>query len=322
MAWLEIAPMPQLHWLTWRGELQESPAGFGLAHRTRNAHMVRELTVRFQLSRAVGSISCGWLLDLATTKPCIGICTQDPNGLWTLRLQTCDPIMSWYSAMSFTWRRNSSFPSGRWSFFYYATDQLSRLQAVGPKLIRAVSCTTYIDLKWGEKSMERMKTGVFFQKMQKGSERTLLFFRLPSWDPRWREAQDFAWGSWACNTSCIWFERVWSAKMKVMEMSGKWCWSYCKFCWHVIVGCLARMMPSTPKWMSCHDVRGWGLHVANLQLQTGCSNYHRFLANSWWHRRAPWIPILSCSYSCYLGYLLLGVLFETFEEVQLRIYSD
>lgn len=44
---LKIAAMPQLplihHWSTWRGELQESPAGFGLAHHTRNAHMVREL---------------------------------------------------------------------------------------------------------------------------------------------------------------------------------------------------------------------------------------------------------------------------------------
>ena len=36
--------MPQL---IRRGELQESPAGFGLAHHTRNAHMVRPTAVPF-----------------------------------------------------------------------------------------------------------------------------------------------------------------------------------------------------------------------------------------------------------------------------------
>lgn len=111
-------------------------------------------------------------------------------------------------------------------------------------------------------------------------------------------------------------------------MSGNWCWSLILpacYCW---LSCKDDAIDSKMDVMMswCQRLRGWGLHVANLQLQTGCSNYqvmryspyHRFGANSWWNRRAPWIPILSCSYSCYLGYLLLGVLFETFEEVQLR----
>ena len=132
MARLEIAPMPQLHWLTWRGELQESPAGFGLAHRTRNAHMVRELTAvsNFPGRAEMGTwrhggifptgwiISCGWLPDLATTSHAYGYVRkiQMDCELWDFRLviQSCLDIRPW---AAFTWRSNSSFPSGRWSFF-------------------------------------------------------------------------------------------------------------------------------------------------------------------------------------------------------------
>lgn len=234
-------------------------------------------------------ISCGWLPDLATTSHAYGYVRkiQMDCELWDFRLviQSCLDIRPW---AAFTWRHNSSFPSGRWSFFYYATDQLS----------------TYIDLKWGEKSMKRMKIGVFFQKMHKGSERTLLFFRRPSWDPRWREAQDFAWGSWACNTSCVGFERVWSAKMKVMEMSGNWCWSLILpacYCW---LSCKDDAIDSKMDIMSwCQRLRAPRCKFAAPDRLLKLSSDEVFtISPIWgWNQRAPWIPILSCSYSCYLG---------------------
>lgn len=162
------------------------------------------------------------LADLATRV------VYDPRDLWS---------MSWYSAMSCIHLTSQQlFSFGAMIVFFNGTDQLSRLQAVIDTLIQAVSCTTY-DLKWGKKSME---IGVFFsKKCIKGSESRTLFFFPPSWDPRWRGAQDFVWGSWACNTSCMGFERVWSAKMKVMEMSGKWCWSL--------------ILPACYCWLSCKD---------------------------------------------------------------------
>ena len=49
--------MPQL---IRRGELQESPAGFGLAHRTRNAHMVRPTDRRSVPPGRAGLGSCKW----------------------------------------------------------------------------------------------------------------------------------------------------------------------------------------------------------------------------------------------------------------------
>ena len=223
-------------------------------------------------------------------KPCVRLCTQDPNGLWTLRLQTCDPIMSWYSAMSCIHLTSQQL----FSFGAMIVFLLCNRPAV---YIYRFEMRRKID----EKDENRC---FFFQKMHKGSERTLLFFRRPSWDPRWREAQDFAWGSWACNTSCVGFERVWSAKMKVMEMSGNWCWSLILPACHCWLSCKDDAIDSKMDIMSwCQRLRAPRCKFAAPDRLLKLSSDEVFtISPIWgWNQRAPWIPILSCSYSCYLG---------------------
>lgn len=114
MARLEIAPMPQLHWLTLERWATREPCWLWSCSPYSKRPHGTGTDRRFQLSRASrnGNLKTWgyfphrldhfmWLVAGSRNhKPCVRLCTQDPNGLWTLRLQTCDPIMSWYSAMS------------------------------------------------------------------------------------------------------------------------------------------------------------------------------------------------------------------------------
>lgn len=216
--------MPQLHWSTWRGELQESPAGFGLAHRTRNAHMVRELTAvsnfpgRAEMGtlktwgyfpQQVGSISCGFLAGSRNHQALRRVmCARSK---WIVNFETSD---LWSNHVLIFGHELYSLDVVTALFlrgddrFLLCNRPAVQVASSGSE-IDTRSFLYYIDRFEMRKQIDEKDENrcFFFQKMHKESERTLLFLLLffcrPSWDPRWREAQDFAWGSWACNTSCM-----------------------------------------------------------------------------------------------------------------------